>query len=187
MKRPADRGDLLPRSARSAARVRLVCTFFLLFHWTAMGASLAKDTAPGRWVRGATAPYERAFGLWQSWGMFGPNPPLGTSWLFASGLTAQGQVQPVAALVGERVPDRIDLRYDRTLKVERNMFDTSNRSLRAAFAAWRCRQAADQGRPLVSVRVWKEREMSPTPAHRGTSDPPPPVRKVSELGVYTCP
>jgi hypothetical protein len=160
---------------------------FLVFHWLAAGASLAKDTAPGRWIRGATAPYERAFGLWQSWGMFGPNPPLGTSWLYASGLTPDGAVTPVVALVGERSSDRVDLRYDRILKVERNMFDTSNRSLRAGFAAWRCRQAEEQDTPLVSVRVWKEREMSPTPEQRRSDPSAPTERKVTELGVFTCP
>jgi hypothetical protein len=175
-----------PAAVRRGARARRLLSLFLLFHGAATAASFGKDTALGRQVRTLTAPYERALGLWQSWGMFGPNPPLGTSWLHVAGLRADGSRVPLDALVGPRGPDRVDLRYDRVLKLERNMFDTRNDALRAGFATWHCARAAAAGAPLLRVDVRKERWPSRSPRQRARGEAPAPP-KSHALGSYWCP
>ncbi len=165
---------------------RRLISAFLLFHLVAGGASLFKKTAPGAAVRSITAPYERTFGIWQSWGMFGPSPPKGSSWMKAAGLTPDGRELALQPLVGELSLDRVEIHYDRVRKIERNMFDKKNHRLREATAQWLCRRSAEAGEPLVSVRMWKEQVRTPTPQQR--QDPEHDVvRKVSSLQTVACP
>jgi len=164
---------------------RLISTF-LLFHLVAGGASLFKKTEPGAAVRAFTAPYERTFGIWQSWGMFGPSPPKGSTWMKASGITPDGRELTLQPLVGELAHDRVEIHYDRVRKIERNMFDKKNHRLRQTAAEWLCRKSAEAGEPLVSVRLWKEQDQTPTPRQRRDPDHEV-VRKVSTLQTVACP
>lgn len=164
--------------ARTPTSRRLLSAF-LVFHLVAMGASLAKKTAAGAAVRTVTAPYERVLGIWQSWGMFGPNPPLGTSWPVVRGTTVDGQEVSLPALVGEKPFDRTDWRYSRIQKVERNMFDAEKGSLRVGYATWLCRSW--QGPALAEVRLGKQRHMTQKPGQRTS----PAV--VKDLALETVP
>lgn len=150
----------------SSTWARRLLSAFVLWHLVSMGASLTKKTDLGAAVRQVTGPYEKALGIWQSWGMFGPNPPLGTSWLKVDGILAGGSEVSLPALVGEKEAQRIDWHYQREQKVERNMFDKSKESLRAGYAAWLCRTWQGPGE-LAGVRIRKERHMTPEPGQRG--------------------
>ncbi|MCB9777891.1 MAG: hypothetical protein H6742_04955 [Alphaproteobacteria bacterium] len=171
-------GPARPSHGAGTPLVRGLLSLFVVWHLVSMGASLTKKTAPGAAVRIVTGPYEKALGIWQSWGMFGPNPPLGTSWLKVDGLRDDGSTVVLEPLVGEKDFDRTDLTYSRVQKVERNMFDAKKQSLRDGFAAWHCRR--DPG--LVTVVIRKERHMTPKPGQRET---PGEVRDV-ELSRHDC-
>lgn len=170
-----------PLGARSPWARRLLSAF-VIWHLVAMAASLGKKTELGALVRTVTGPPEKALGIWQSWGMFGPNPPLGTSWLKVDGVLADGGVVQLPALVGEKPWDRTDWHYSRIQKVERNMFDSSKESLREGYAAWLCRTWPGPGE-LVTVRIRKERQMTPRPGHRDEA----PVVKDVLLSEHACP
>ncbi len=164
---------------KGPARSRTLFSLFLLFHFLCMGASLGKSTALGSAIREVTGPYERILGAWQSWGMFGPNPPLGTSWLRATGTTPAGEEIPLPVLVGERPADRYEWRYYRLTKVERSMFTKKNDELREGLAHWLCRTQAESGVDLESVQIWKERHMTPDPAdHLADPDATRTIKRV---------
>lgn len=169
------------RGARTPG-ARRCWTLLISLHLLAMGASLGRKTPVGAAIRAVTAPYERILGIWQSWGMFGPNPPLGTSWLVVEGTTRSGAVVALPAPVGEKPAQRFDWHYSRIQKVERNMFDKTNHSLRQGYAAFLCRtQSPDD--PLVEVRIRKDRHMTPPPGRR---DQPETVRQIP-LETVRCP
>ncbi len=178
---PAAPGPLPDAGARTP-RERRLWTLLICLHLLAMAASLTKKTAVGAAVRSVTAPYERLLGAWQSWGMFGPNPPLGTSWLVVEGTTRSGAVVDLPAPVGEKPFDRTDWHYSRIQKVERNMFDKTNHSLRQGYAAWLCRTRSVDD-PLVEVRIRKDRHMTPAPGERGGDV----VVKPIPLETVACP
>ncbi len=159
---------------------------FILFHLVAMGASLFKDTALGATVRSATAPYERLLGIWQSWGMFGPNPPMGTSWLHATGTSVSGEKIELQTFFGERGSERFDWHYHRLLKVERSMFSPTKKALRAHYALWHCRQQAEAGQPLAEVTIWKENHKTPTPKARRSGKTSGRVKRIEYKSVE-CP
>ena len=160
---------------------------FLVFHLVASAASLGKKTAIGGAVRQLTAPYERVFGIWQSWGMFGP-PPAGGTWQFAAGVTADGEEVPVKPIVGELSHDRTEVHYDRMRKVERNMFDKKNAPLRQSVAEWICRREAAEGRDFTAIHLWKERDITPKPHLRKERVESGTVgRKVIEQETWPCP
>ena len=174
--------ELDPRRARLG---RWGLSAFLVFHLVASGASFGKKTELGAAVRTLTAPYERALGIWQSWGMFGP-PPGGSSWMMAAGLLPDGREIPLEPLVGELSYDRTEVHYDRVRKVERNMFDSDKAPLRRSVGEWLCRQQAERGQPLVSVRFWKEQDVTPSPRQRRNPDFEPTLRTVP-LQTVACP
>ena len=95
-----------------------------------LGPYLLKDTVPGKTLRTATKWYERGLGLWQSWGMFSPNPPNGSSYLRATGY--MGWSRSVAGGVGGPTGgEGIRWTYDRSLKFERSALNLkSKHSLR---------------------------------------------------------
>jgi len=156
---------------------------FILFHLVAMGASLFKDSTVGGTIRHATAPYERLLGIWQSWGMFGPNPPMGTSWLHATGTMVSGEEIELQTFFGERSPDRFDWHYNRLLKVERSMFSSKKDALREHYALWHCRQQAEAGIALSEVLIWKENHKTPKPKARLAGKDSGPVRRIEYTSV----
>lgn len=174
------RTDRWPTMGARRPWARIALSLFLIFHLVGMGASLGKKTRLGSWVRTATAPYERLLGIWQSWGMFGPDPPLGTSWLRVAGTTAAGDEFMIQPLVGERPFERTDLRYNRLQKVERNMLDKRKQTLRRGYAAWICRTW--QGPTLDQIQIWKDRTRTPKPGRR---DDPPTVKRY-DLSHFSC-
>lgn len=175
----------MDRDVRRARLERWLVSAFLVFHLVAAGASFAKKTEPGAAVRAWTAPYERALGIWQSWGMFGP-PPGGSSWMKAAGLTTEGEEISLQPLVGELSPDRTEVHYSRVRKIERNMFDRSKTHLRRSVGEWMCRRQAAAGVELVSVRFWKEQDVTPKPRQR--QDPAHELRRrVVPLQTVACP
>lgn len=182
-------GPALPDRGARTPLARALLSLFVVWHVVGMGASLGKKTPVGKAIREVTGPYEKLLGVWQSWGMFGPNPPFGTSWLKVEGTTSTGRVVELPALVGEKDFDRIDWTYSRIQKVERNMFDKSKQSLRASYGRMLCREftgEAAAGQPperLVEVRIRKDRTMTPKPGQR---DQVPEV-VVVPLQTVTCP
>ncbi len=153
----------------------------------ATAASLGKETAPGRAVRTLTGPPERALGIWQSWGMFGPNPPLGTSWLRVAGAAPDGSPVAVAPLVGPLPATGLRGLYERPVKLERSMLDGTKTALRTSFAKWRCRQAAAAGRPLARVSLAKETFRTVSPAKRQQQPPPAGAVKWTDFETVFCP
>jgi hypothetical protein len=159
---------------------------FLLFHLISMGASLFKKTAVGAWFRQGTGPYERALGIWQSWGMFGP-PPNGSSYLVATGITPQGESLDLPVLVGELDSSSFRWTYSRSLKLERSTFSpASNFALRQGYGTWLCTRAAAMGNELERVELWKRRYMHPDAQELvdGAAGPPE-IRRV-DLQVIEC-
>ena len=174
-----------PPEASAASWRRGALSAFLLFHLLTMGASLGKKPELGAAIRVVTAPYERGLGIWQSWGMFGPNPPMGTSWMKAEGTTIDGAVVALPVLVGELPTDRVEGIYSRSFKVERNLFDKKNKALHKHFAHYLCRTQAEAGVEILSVRLWKERHMTPRPQRRRVTRVD--GVQVHELAKVDCP
>ena len=133
-------------------------TCFILFHFASVGAYLLKDTVPGKTLRTATKWYERGLGLWQSWGMFSPNPPNGSSYLRATGITWDGQEVLLEVLAGQPEGEGIRWTYDRALKFERSALNPkSKHSLREGYGRWLCERSKGDGLLLERVEMWKER------------------------------
>jgi hypothetical protein len=150
-------------------------------------ASLGKATAPGRAVRTVTGPVERFFGVWQSWGMFGPNPPMGTSWFRVSGEDGDGRPVEVAPIVGELPAAGVRGLYERPVKLERSMLDRKNDVLRRSFAMWRCEEARAEGRDLARVIMGKETTRTPKP-RRLVAEPDVERREVwTDYETLWCP
>jgi hypothetical protein len=165
---------------------RRLLSAFLAFHLLAMGASLFKKTTAGAWIRKATGPYERALGIWQSWGMFSPNPPSGSSYLVATGKTSTGEFVDRPVLVGELEAERFDWFYSRSLKLERSAFNpNSSRALRQGYGQWICTQAAASGLELERVDLWKRRYMHLSTADRSRGQVEPVVKRV-DLQSIDC-
>jgi hypothetical protein len=137
---------------------RHVLTVFIIFHLIAMTASVSKKTVVGKLLRKGTVHYERLLGVWQAWGMFGPNPPNGSSYLVATGILQSGDEIEVPVLAGQADRETFKWFYSRSLKLERSAFVPSkNRALREGYGQWICRQAAADGLSLERVEIWKRR------------------------------
>jgi hypothetical protein len=165
---------------------RRLLSAFLVFHLLTMGASLFKKTTLGSWIRQGTGPYERALGIWQSWGMFSPDPPSGSSYLVATGKTSTGEFVDRPVLVGELEAERFDWFYSRSLKLERSTFNpNSNRALRQGYGQWICAQAAESGLDLVRVDLWKRRYIHLSVVDRSHGTVEPVIKRV-DLQTIDC-
>jgi hypothetical protein len=60
----------------------------------------------------------------------------------------------------------VELLYSRAMKIERNLFAKKNDALATHFAHHLCRTQAEHGVELSSIRLWKERHMTPPPHRR---------------------
>lgn len=166
---------------------RRVLSVGIVLWMVGSAASLGKATAPGRAVRTVTGPVERFFGVWQAWGMFGPNPPMGTSWFRVSGEDSLGQAVEVEPIVGELPGEGTRGLYERPVKLERSMLDRKNATLRRSYALWRCAQARERGEDLFRVIMGKETTRTPRP-RRLVADPAVERRVVwTDYEAVWCP
>ena len=166
---------------------RTVLSVFIVFHLMAMGASLCKKTAAGQTLRQVTGPYERLLGIWQSWGMFGPNPPNGSSYLVATGVQASGEEVDAPVLVGEVELGSFKWFYSRSLKLERSAsVRNKNRRLREGYGQWICREAASDGVSLERVQIWKRRVLHLDPAERRSAEASTPMVQRVDLQTVRC-
>ena len=167
---------------------RRLLTCFIGFHFLSAGGYLLKDTMAGKTVRTWTKGYERGLGIWQGWGMFSPNPPNGSSYLRATGVTPDGQEVPLEVLVGQPFSEGIRWTYNRSLKLERSTFNPkTNRALRQGYGLWLCERSKTEGVQLQRVEMWKERFLHLSPAERSQHMAPSPESVRIDLQVITCP
>mgnify|MGYP004399331743 CR=1 FL=1 len=166
---------------------RHVLTAFIIFHLIAMAASLSKKTAAGKLLRKGTGQYERLLGVWQAWGMFGPNPPNGSSYLVATGVLISGEEIELPVLSGQVDPDAFKWFYSRSLKMERSAFVPSkNRALREGYGQWICRQASAEGETLERVEIWKRRVLHRSPQQRLSGEAWSPEIQRVDLQSVRC-
>ncbi len=167
--------------------VRRLLSALVVFHLVSMAASLGKGTAVGAAVRTVTAPLEQALGIWQAWGMFGPNPPMNTSWVRVVGQTEDGRPVDVPPLVGELPTTGIRGLYERPVKLERSMLDTTKVRLRESFALWRCRQLHEDGVSIHHITMSKEQFRTLRPRVRREHPSTPRAVKVVAFETVDCP
>ncbi len=140
---------------------RTVTSLLLLLHLTAVAGSLAIGTPPGDWIRKHSRDYERLVGVYQNWSMFAPNPPIADRWMEVSGQTGGGDWIPLSPLIGSRADKRIELRYQRAGKLERNLLSRSRRVALEDYARWLCEQSG-----VDTVRIERIDQRTPSPEDR---------------------
>ncbi|MCB9777625.1 MAG: hypothetical protein H6742_03595 [Alphaproteobacteria bacterium] len=168
---------------------RIFAMLFMAWHGTAtVASSLQEHAEPLAEVRRElTRPYEKLFGFHQSWTMFVPNPPRGTTYLRATGRKKDGTDIPLPTVVGAPDPDAIAWFYDRDGKYERNVTGSKRTGLQLGYTHWQCRLAKERGIELVSVLIEAPSIRTPKMNKRAKTPRPKRTRKVMEERRRTCP
>ncbi len=167
--------------------VRAAAVLFLVWHVLTVGGSIARDTPPGAFVRKhLTGTIERTLGIYQTWSMFVPNAPRSSTWLVATGRTADGEEHPVAVLGGDLPPDRIEWFYRRGGKFERNATSKSKGSMRKTWAWWACEREEAAGRPYKSIMLQRAERRTPPPSEAGQKPRSDWRVKTTDLSRRNC-
>lgn len=151
-----------------STRSQVLWSLFIVWHLLMMGVSMGRDTAVGEALRVVTKPYEQLFGLHQTWTMFAPDPPRGTTWLEAEGIHPDGQRVRLPVAAEPPDPSGPILGYDRGGKFSRNVGGTHRGKLRTGYVRGLCRAAASEGVTLRGVRLIRHIRQTPVPSGRAT-------------------
>lgn len=156
----------------------------VLVAYIAVGwASRNRKTPIGKQIYRPLRGMQTTLCLWQNWGMFAP-APVSSSWLTFTGITPDGDEVLLEPLEPE--PEGFRWRYSRRNKLSMSALNKKRKGLHRGIAQYYCKQQADVGVTLKSVRINRTRRNALRPAQARRAKPPEQKTVVSEIGKFKC-
>ena len=164
---------------------RLVMSVFIVAYMATAVASHNKKTELGGAVYRQFRWMHTTLCFWQNWAMFAP-PPGSTSWMRMEGTTKDGRTIKLEPLYTPIEKPYFKWRYDRLQKLTLSSYQESRKALRKGIGRYVCHRSKEEGIPLKSVTLYRDRTWALRPSKRWKDPNTKPRHKVKEIGEFKC-